>query len=188
MCTSWDIHSGSWSPCLIFHPPWRRPVITFVPLCCSMQKICGFGWDFTYIPSPMSGLSLSGFTSAILFSGWTRIELCTRRCGVSIRSGDFSILKNKRSNVKFASKCDLRPLIQWSPSLPHFHQNNYPHHLHFRWHKSKTGWTISQIATSFHQALMALGIRQSAMENSDGQLRYAWKTRGCSFGTPLFEG
>jgi len=28
----------------------------------------------------MSGLSFSGFTSAILISGWTRIELCTERC------------------------------------------------------------------------------------------------------------
>jgi len=25
-----------------FTNPWHRPVLTFVPLCCSMQKICGF--------------------------------------------------------------------------------------------------------------------------------------------------
>jgi len=41
---------------------------------------------------------------------------------VAISSGDFGILKNKCSNVEFASKGDLRPLIQWSPSLSHFHQ------------------------------------------------------------------
>jgi len=34
---------------------------------------------------------------------------------------DFGILKNKCSNVEYASKGDLRPLIQWSPSLSHFH-------------------------------------------------------------------
>jgi len=61
---------------------------------------------------------------------WTRIELCTGCC--CDRSGDFGILKNKRSNVEFAFKGDLRPLIPWSPSLSHFHQN-HPHHLHFRW-------------------------------------------------------
>jgi len=38
---------------------------------------------------------------------------------VAINSGDFGILKNKRSNVEFAPKGDLRPLIQ---SLSHFHQ------------------------------------------------------------------
>jgi len=41
---------------------------------------------------------------------------------IAISRGDFGILKNKRSNVEFASKGDLRPLIQWSPSLSHFHQ------------------------------------------------------------------
>jgi len=68
----------------------------------------------------MSGLSVSGFTSAILISGWTRIELCLG--DVAFSSGDFGILENKRSNVEVASKGDLRPLIQWSPSLSHFHQ------------------------------------------------------------------
>jgi len=41
---------------------------------------------------------------------------------VVISSGDFYINKKKSSNVEFASKSDLRPLIQWSPSLSHFHQ------------------------------------------------------------------
>jgi len=84
ICTSWDIRyflftSGSRPPYLIFHPHWRRPELIFVELCCSMQKICGFRWNFTHIPSAVSGLSVSGFTSAILIYGWTRIELCTGR-------------------------------------------------------------------------------------------------------------
>jgi len=37
---------------------------------------------------------------------------------VAISSGNFGILKNKRSNVEFAFKGDLRSLIQWS----HFHK------------------------------------------------------------------
>jgi len=40
---------------------------------------------------------------------------------VAISSGDFGTFKSKRGNVEFASIVDLRPLIQWSPSLSHFH-------------------------------------------------------------------
>jgi len=66
-----------------------------------------------------------------------------------------------------------------------FSPKNHPHHLHFRWRNSIAGllldyWSISKISTSFHDALMVLGIRRSALENSDGQLRYS-KRRGCSF-------
>jgi len=79
-------------------------------------------------------------------------------------------------------KGDLRPLIQWSPSLSHFHQTNHPYHLYFRWRNSTTGWTISKISTSFHQALVALEIRRSAMENSQGQLKYSRKSKAwCNF-------
>jgi len=49
-----------------------------------------------------------GFTSAILFPvelGWNCAQL-----NVAISSGDFGILKNKRSNVEFASK-DLDCLL-----------------------------------------------------------------------------
>jgi len=72
MFISWDIRyfistSGSRPPTLIFHSPWLRSVLTFVPLCCSMQKICGFRWNFAYIPFVMSGLSVSGLTSVIDF-------------------------------------------------------------------------------------------------------------------------
>jgi len=92
-----------------------------VPLCRLMQKICGFRLNFTYITSAMSSLSLSGFTSAILIS----VELASNcaQGDVAISSGDFDVLKNKRSNVEFASKGDLRRLIHCSPSLSHFHQN-----------------------------------------------------------------
>jgi len=50
------------------------------------------------------------FQSAI----WFPVELALN-CApgdVAISNGEFSILKNKRSNVEFASKGDLRPLIQ----------------------------------------------------------------------------
>jgi len=114
---------------------------------------------------------------------WFPVELALNcvQGDIAIGSGDFGILKNIRSNVEFASKVDLRPLIQWSPSLSHFHQINHPHHLYFRWRNSTSGWTISKISTSFHHALMVLGIRRSAIENSDGQLRYSRKTRVDSF-------
>jgi len=48
-----------------------------------------------------------------------------------------------------------------------FSPTNNPPHLHFRWLNLITGWTISKISTPFHQALMALGIRRSAMGNSN---------------------
>jgi len=50
--------------------------------------------------------------------GWN----CHRAMLLAAVSGEYGILKNKRSNVEFASKVDLRPLIQWSRSLSHFHQ------------------------------------------------------------------
>jgi len=82
MCISWDVRyfistSGSRPPPLIFHITWRRSVLTFDPPCGSMQKICGFRSNSKYIPFAMSGLSVSGFPSAILISGWIRNELCT---------------------------------------------------------------------------------------------------------------
>jgi len=44
------------------------------------------------------------------------------QANLAISNGHFGILKNKRSNVEFNQKDDLRPLMQWSPSLSHFHQ------------------------------------------------------------------
>jgi len=144
MCTSWYIRyfistSGSRPPSLIVHPPWRRPVLTFVPLCCLMQKICGFRWNFTYIPSPMSSLSASGFPSAILISGWTRIELCKGRCCYQQRW--LRHPQNKCSNICFQSM--VTKFVKFSPK-------NHPYRLHFRWRNSKTSWLISKISTSFH--------------------------------------
>jgi len=121
---------------------------------------------------------------------WFPVELPSN-CALgydAITSGDFGILKNKRRIVQFASKGDLRPLIQWSSSLSDFHKNNHPHHLHFRWRNSITGWTILKISKSFHHALMALGMRRSAMENSYGQLRYSRTTRVQLLHPLLFEG
>jgi len=70
-----------------------------------------------------------------------------------------------------------------------FSPKNHLHRLHFRWRNLIMGWTISKISTSFYQALMDLGIRRSAMENSDGQLRYSRKKTGVQLCTPPpFEG
>jgi len=44
-----------------FSSPWRRPGLAFVPLCCSMQNICGFRWSFAYFLSAMSNLIVSDF-------------------------------------------------------------------------------------------------------------------------------
>jgi len=49
------------------------------------------------------------------------VSICAQGV-VAISSGDFSMLKNKCSNVEFASKGDLAPLIQWSLSLSQFHK------------------------------------------------------------------
>jgi len=146
-----------------------------------MQKICGFRWNFTYIPSAMSGLSVSASRPPF----WFPVELASNYAqgDVAISNGDFGILKNKRSNVEFASKVDLLPLIQWSPSISHFHQQIWT-----PWRNSIIGWTISKVSPSFYHALMVLGIRRSAMrnsENSDGQLRYSRKTRGAAFASGL---
>jgi len=48
-------------------------LLTFVQHCCSVPKKCGFRWNCTYTPCEISGRSSSGFTSAILISGWTWI-------------------------------------------------------------------------------------------------------------------
>jgi len=45
----------------------------------------------------------------------------------------------------------------------HIFTKHFPHHLYFRWRNPITSWTISNLSTSFHHALMALGIRRSAM-------------------------
>jgi len=135
MCTSWDIRyfistSGSRPPFLIFHPPWRRPVLTFIPLCCSMQKICEFRWNFT---SAMSGLSAPGVTSAILIFGWTRSN-CTQGDVASYSKTNAATL-NLLAKLIYAFDAMVTKFIAFSPK-------NRPPHVHFRWCNSITGWTI----------------------------------------------
>jgi len=69
------------------------------------------------------------FLVSSIITGLIRILFHVKVCGkyvlalncargdVAISRGDFGVLKNIRSNIEFASKGDLRPLIQWSPSL-----------------------------------------------------------------------
>jgi len=119
---------------LIFHSPWRSPVLTFVPLCCSMQQICGFRWNFIYIPSAMSGLSVYGFTSAILISGWTRIELHRAMLLYQQR-----LLRHPQKQIQPRWTCLQRwftpfdsiylfNFLIWSPSLSHFLQKSSTSH------------------------------------------------------------
>jgi len=108
--------SGSRPPSLIFRPPWRRPVLTVVPLCCSMQKICGFRWNF---PSYIYSLCNVRFKYFMFYVRHFDFRLNSHWI---VHSDDFGILINKHSNVEIVSKVDLRFLIQWSQSLSHFHQ------------------------------------------------------------------
>jgi len=72
----------------------------------------------------MSGLSVSGFRFHVrdfdFRLNWHRIVHKAMPKSpllmATISSGDFGILKSKRSDVEFASKVDLWPLIQWSSS------------------------------------------------------------------------
>jgi len=68
---------------------------------------------------------------------------------------------------------------------------NHQPYLHFRWCHPITGWTFLTISKSFYPALMAIGVRQSALENSNRSLRYSRKTRvATAFAAPttLFVG
>jgi len=80
MCKSWEIRyflsiSGSRPPSLSSNSTWRR---TFVPqyshYMFDAKDMRKNSVEISHIPSAMSGLSVSGFTFAILISGWTRIE------------------------------------------------------------------------------------------------------------------
>jgi len=191
MCASWDIRyfistSGSRPPSLICPPHWRRLVLTFVQICCLMLNICGFRWNFSYIPSPMSGLSAAGFTSAILISCWTRIE-----CACCYQQRWLRHPQKKMQQCWICFQGWFTPFDSMVTKFVTFSPKNHPHRLHFRWRHSigLPGWTILKISTSFHHALMALGIRRSAMKNSDGRLIYSRKTKGrFNFAPPLFEG
>jgi len=66
---------------------------------------------------------------------WFPIELASNcaQGDVAIRSGDFGILENKRSNVEFVFKVDLRPSIQLIVTkFITFSPSNHSHHLYFR--------------------------------------------------------
>jgi len=127
-----------------------------------MQKICGCCGNFTYIPCAMSGLSVSGFTSAIWITGWT-LWKCAQGDMLSAAETLTSILKNKHS--KFPATLNLLPKVinaLWfnSHQVYHTYTKNRPPNLLFRW----CNWTISKILTSFHHALMALGVGLSEVQ------------------------
>jgi len=90
-------------------------------------------------------------------------------------SGDFGILKKQTQSTQhrwigshwWFTPFDLM-VTKWSP----FHQEIIHPHLHFRWRHSIMERTISKISiSSFHPALMALGIHRSALENFNRPLR-----------------
>jgi len=161
------------------------------PLCCLMQRICEFRWNFTYFPSAMSGLSVSGFATAILISGWTRIELCAGWCCYQQRW--LRLLWHPQKETQQRVICFqmwFTPFDSIVTKFITYSPKNHPPNFHLLWRNSITGCTISKISTSFHHVLMAIGNRRSAMENSDEQLRYSRKTRGGVqlLHPPLFEG
>jgi len=71
-----------------------------------------------------------------------------------------------------------------------FSRKNHPPHLHFQWRNSITRLTISKISTSFHHALVALGIRRSAIQIPMSNWDIQEKRVGAAFAPtpPLFDG
>jgi len=122
---------------------------------------------------------------------WFPVEHASNRAqsDFAISSGDFGILKTKRSNVEFASEADLRPLIQWSPSLSHFYKKII--HPTFTYgdvirQRTISGWTISKISTSLHHARFD-GSRNTPKRS--GKFRrvteiFKKKDGRCSFASP----
>jgi len=53
---------------------------------------------------------------------WFPVERGSNFAHGDISASSVGILKNKRSNIEFALISNLRPLIQWSQSLSHFHK------------------------------------------------------------------
>jgi len=111
-------------------------------------------------------------------SGWTRIELCTGRCYYQQRW-----LRHPQKQTQQRWICFQRwfTLSDWMVTMfftfsPKSHPPQPPH---FQWRKFNNRLDYFENLN----ALMALGIRRSAMENS-GQLRYSRKTNGCSYYTP----
>jgi len=144
--TSWATRyyisiSGSRPLSLISHSLQSRPVLTFVPLCCLMQQTCGFRWNFTYVPSAMSGLSVSGVTSAILNSN--RIAHWAMLLSAAVTSASS---KTNAATLNLPPKVIYALWFNGHQLVSHFHQQIIePMHLHFRWCNSIMGWTISRL-------------------------------------------
>jgi len=95
---------------------------------------------YVHIPSTMSGLSVSDFTSAIPISGLTRIELCTGQCCYQQRW-----LRHPQKQAQQRSICFQRwftPFDAMVTKFITFSPKNHPPHLHFRWCNLIPGWTI----------------------------------------------
>jgi len=142
-----------------------------------MLKICGFRWNFTY---SICNIRFKYFLFRVRHFDFRLNSHRIAQGDVAISSGDFCILKNKRSNIEFASKGDLRPVIQWSLSLSHFTiKSSTPPSL--LWRNSIICRTIAKISTSFHRALLALEIRRSVMQKFRRATKIFKKTRGAAF-------
>jgi len=74
----------------------------------------------------MSGLSVSGFTSAILFPHQIVYRVMLLSAAVTS-----AYSKTIESNVEFPSKVGLRTLFKWSPWFIPFSPDHHPPHIHF---------------------------------------------------------
>jgi len=172
MCASWDLcyfisTSGSRSPSLIFHLPWRCPVLTFVQICCSKQKICGFRWNFTY--NAYCNCNIKFFPHLRFFTTWkTKRALTTYNsnkyfrfhvCYFDFRLNSHRIVPrapiywpdvNLSAAVTSASSktnaqrwiCFQRwftPFDSMVIKFIKFSPKNHPNHLHYRLCKLLTG-------------------------------------------------
>jgi len=136
-----------------FCSPWRRPVLTFVPLSCSMQKTCGFRCEIH-----IYAICNVRFTCFWFHVRYFDFRLNSHRIvqgDIAISSSDFGILNNNWTQQRWICfqgrftpfDSMVTKFIPFSPNPPHFH---------FLWRNSITGWTILKISTLFHHALMVL--------------------------------
>jgi len=111
-----------------------------VPLCCLMQKICGFRWNFTYIQSAMSCLSVPV----------SRQQFDFRLNSHRIVHGTMLLyqqqgLQHPLKQTQQRWICFQRwftPLESIFTKFRTFSPTNHPPHLHFRWRNSITGWGL----------------------------------------------
>jgi len=115
----------------------------------------------------------------ILITDWTRIELCAGQCYYQQRW-----LRHPQKQMQHRWICFwmwFTPFDSMVRKCITFSPKNHPHHLHFLWRNSITGWTISTISTSLHQALMdrwLSGSMDAPKRNEKFRLRYSRKTKG----------